>query len=237
MYNRTYEETVLEEALRFERSLQKKSSIIQRKSKKVQTKINDKIPEKVHRIVTDSIKGMIQTALTTSTYIYPIKVEETWTLQERERRIMDRLKKYKNTAAMEGAGTGAGGFWLSMADFPLLLSIKMKFLFDTAQIYGLNVKTYEERVFLLYVFLLAFSSDTKRREVVGKIKAWEKEKSKWGEQDWKTLQLEYRDTLDFVKVLQMIPGFGAVVGFFANAKLLEQLGETALNAYRIRLLS
>jgi hypothetical protein len=237
MHEQTYEKVIMEEALRFEKSIQKSSSIIQRSSKKLQTRINNKIPERVHQVVTDSIKGMIHTTLTSSKYIYPISVMEEWTLQERERLIKGRLKQYKKTAAIEGAGTGIGGIWLSLADFPLLLGIKMKFLFDTARLYGYDVNNYEERIFLLYVFLLAFSSDEKRREVLDKVKGWENEKSKWDEHDWKVLQLEYRDTLDFVKMLQMIPGFGAVVGCFANAKLLEQLGETALNAYRLRLLN
>jgi len=37
-------------------------------------------------------------------------------------------------------------------------------------------------------------------------------------------------------MFQMIPGIGAVVGAFANYNLLDQLGETAMNSYRLRLM-
>jgi hypothetical protein len=33
---------------------------------------------------------------------------------------------------------------------------------------------------------------------------------------------------------QLIPGIGAVVGLVVNYKLLEKLGKTAMNAYRMR---
>ena len=30
--------------------------------------------------------------------------------------------------------------------------------------------------------------------------------------DWQQLQQEYRDTIDFRKMLQLVPGIGAIVG-------------------------
>ena len=55
--------------------------------------------------------------------------------------------------------------------------------------------------------------------------------------DWREFQQEYRDHIDFVKMLQLVPGIGAVVGALANYNLLDQLGETAKNCYRLRLLN
>ena len=49
-------------------------------------------------------------------------------------------------AAAEGAGTGAGGILLGLADFPLLLTIKIKFLFDAATLYGFDTSKQEERL-------------------------------------------------------------------------------------------
>ena len=46
----------------------------------------------------------------------------------------------------EGAGTGAGGILLGLADFPLLLTIKIKFLFDVATLYGFDTSNKEERL-------------------------------------------------------------------------------------------
>ena len=92
------------------------------------------------------------------------------------------MTAFQKTALVEGAGTGAGGILLGLADFPLLLSIKMKFLFEAAAIYGFNTKEYEERLFILHVFQLAFSSDEIRRETLAEIENWEDTKAtlwKW----------------------------------------------------------
>ncbi|WP_181349227.1 EcsC family protein [Thalassobacillus sp. CUG 92003] len=231
-----YEEQALKEALRSAKSMEKRSSVVKRTSKRIQTTINRKIPDHVHTVVTEAIRNMIELSLTSSKYIHHVDVDSSWSLKEREDHLKERLTQYKRTAALEGAGTGAGGFWLGVADFPLLLSIKMKFLFDIAQLYGFDVHRYEERMFIIHVFMLAFSSDHKRVETLGIIRNWETEREKWQELDWKSLQQEYRDTIDLVKLFQIIPGIGAVVGYFANGKLLEQLGETAQMSYRLRLL-
>ena len=66
---------------------------------------------------------------------------------------------------MEGAATGAGGILLGLADFPLLIAIKIKLLFEIASLYGHSVNDYKERVFLLHIFELAFSSAKHRRNV------------------------------------------------------------------------
>ena len=84
---------------------------------------------------------------------------------------------------VEGAGTGAGGILLGLADFPLLLSIKMKFLFEAAAVYGFNTKEYEERLFILHVFQLAFSSDEIRKETLKVMEHWDERKQVLVEMD------------------------------------------------------
>ncbi|HEU4470063.1 MAG TPA: EcsC family protein, partial [Flavisolibacter sp.] len=53
--------------------------------------------------------------------------------------------------------------------------------------------------------------------------------------DWRSFQQEYRDYIDLAKMAQLVPGIGAVVGVIVNYKLLNKLGKTAMNAYRMRL--
>jgi hypothetical protein len=53
--------------------------------------------------------------------------------------------------------------------------------------------------------------------------------------DWPNFQQEYRDYIDLAKLAQLIPGIGAVVGLVVNYRLLEKLGVTAMNAYRMRM--
>ena len=52
--------------------------------------------------------------------------------------------------------------------------------------------------------------------------------------DWRRFQQEYRDYIDLAKMAQMLPLIGAPVGMIVNYRLLDRLGETAMNAYRMR---
>ncbi|MCQ6273406.1 EcsC family protein [Bacillus sp. V3B] len=229
-----YEEKAYEEVLTWRRKMLKRSKMIQRFSKQVQLKINEKIPTKAHEMITDAIKNFVKVTLTGSQITTKKNQVVDLSLEERDKLFDEKLSTYRKTAVIEGAGTGAGGILLGMADFPLLLSIKMKFLFEAANIYGFDTKEYEERIFMLQVFQLAFSSSEKRRETMDIIENWEERKADLMELDWQEFQQEYRDHIDFVKMLQLVPGIGAVVGAYANYNLLDQLGEAAKNSYRIR---
>lgn len=231
-----YELKVYDDIQDWKRKLLKRSNIIQRVSKKAQEKINEKIPEKAHQIITDSIKNMVKVTLTGSGLTTKIEEYRNVSLEEQDKLLVEKMAFYRKTATIEGAGTGAGGIFLGLADFPLLLSIKMKFLFEAASIYGYNTKEYEERLFILHIFKLAFSSEEKRKETLAIIENWDVRKKEIVDMDWREFQQEYRDYIDFVKMLQLVPGIGAVVGAYANYNLLDHLGETAQNAYRLRIL-
>lgn len=239
-----YETQVAEELSRWKRRLEKRPSMVGRYTKGLQMKMNKLVPEKVHNVVTGSIKNMIHATLVGSEYTTKKQPEQALSLKEREEKVYDMMKSYKRTAALEGAGTGAGGILLGMVDFPLLLSIKMKFLFDTASAYGYDVRDYRERLYVLYLFQLAFAREEKRPILIEKLEQWELEKEKLPEKeeylatfDWKAFQLDYRDYIDLPKMLQLIPGVGAIVGAVANYHFIDILGETAMNGYRIRWLS
>ena len=142
---------------------------------------------------------------------------------------------------MEGGITGAGGILLGLADFPILIGIKIKLLFDIASLYGFDVADYKERVYILHIFELAFSSHEHRRNVYLKMTNWN-EKSKnlpadINQFDWRSFQQEYRDYIDLAKMAQLIPVIGAPVGFVVNNRLIKKLGVTAMNAYRMRLIN
>ncbi|WP_338451339.1 EcsC family protein [Niallia oryzisoli] len=231
-----YEVRAYQEIQAWKQRILKRPKMVQRFTKQVQVKINEKIPDKAHEVITDAIKNFVKMTLTGSQLMTRKSDETHLSLAERDRLLTEKLSTYRRTAVIEGAGTGAGGILLGLADFPLLLSIKMKFLFEAATIYGFDTKEYEERIFMLQVFKLAFSSAEKRAETMEIIEAWEERKAELIELDWQEFQQEYRDHIDFVKMLQLVPGIGAVVGAFANYNLLDQLGETAQNCYRLRLL-
>lgn len=231
-----YERKAYEEVLAWRLKMMKRSGIFNRVSKQAQNKINSWIPEKVHQIITDSIKNMVKVTLFGSDITTKKRIGTEMSLYQRDKLMKEKHNAYRKTAVIEGAGTGAGGILLGAADFPLLLSIKMKFLFEAAAIYGFDTKKYDERLFLLHVFQLAFSSEDKRRETLFLIENWEEQKGKLVDMDWHAFQQEYRDHIDLIKMFQLIPGFGAIFGAYANYNLMDQLAETAMNAYRLRVM-
>ena len=218
--------------------MRKKPSIISKASKGLQNKFNNVIPEKYHKMLTSAIKNMIKFVLLGSEIATkpPYGILD---LEEKESLVKEKILTYKRTAMIEGAGTGAGGFVMSLADFPLLLSIKIKLLYDVASIYGFDVRDYKERLYILHIFELAFSSQENINKVFSKMERWEEYSSSLPNDinyfDWRKFQQEYRDYIDIAKLMQMLPAIGALVGAYVNSKLLDKLGETAINSYRMRL--
>lgn len=208
-------------------------------AKNIQTKINNLIPEKVHQAITFAIEKMVKGVLfgaqytTASPTLYG-------SFQLREARVKQLINTYKKTASIEGMITGAGGVLMGVADFPALIAIKVKMLFDIAATYGYDVRQYKERLFLLTVFQLAFSSHKHRMDVYNRLASWEIYADGLPDEidnfDWRTFQLEYRDYIDLAKMAQLVPVIGAAVGAVVNYRLLEQLGSTAMNSYRMRML-
>ena len=209
-------------------------------SKRIQTKINTWIPEKVHRVVTSTMKQMIKAVLFTAKYS-TAKANTDASFEHAEQMVQERIAFYKNTAAIEGGITGAGGILLGLADFPILLSLKLKLLFDIAALYGFDVNDYKERVYILHIFELTFSSHIHRKKIYLKMADWETYSKTLPEDinlfDWRPFQQEYRDYIDLAKMAQLVPVIGAPVGFIANYGLVKKLGTTAMNAYRMRIFS
>jgi len=235
----TYERKVKKELAAWQTMMQKPPSRSGAATKRVQIRINKIIPEKVHRVVTKAIKeltrGVIFGAGFTTSHKYAIH-----DLHATEDIVKERINFYTSSAAAEGAITGFGGFLSGMADLPLWLTLKMKMLFEIASHYGIDIHDFKERIFLLHVFQLAFSSQKHRNKVYEFIADWENQKELLPEDihqfDWRTFQLEYRDHIDLAKLLQLIPGIGAVVGAYINHRFTNRLGNTAMNAYRMRIL-
>lgn len=232
-----YEEQVIQELKAWQEQMLLPPSLLNRLARRMQEKINSYIPEKIHRAVTTAIKQMIRAVLFGAERTTR-KIEAGLPLQLQETLVLDQIKFYKRTAAAEGGITGAGGILLGFADFPLLLGLKLKMLYDIAAYYGYSVEDYRERLYLLYIFQLAFSSQEQRRQVYLQMVNWDKQKGHLPDDihqfDWRTFQQEYRDYIDLAKMAQLIPVIGAPVGAIVNYRLLDKLGTTAMNAYRMR---
>src|SRR5829696_736986 len=171
-----YEQTAFEELSRWQKQMHRRPSLLNRLSKNVQTKINSWIPEKVHKAITVAIKQMIRGVLFGAKITSGTALPDVG-LQEREIVIQKKIDIYRKTAAVEGGITGAGGLLLGLADFPILIGIKIKLLFDIAALYGFDGDDYKERVYLLHIFELAFSSHAHRKTIYLKMEDWD-QKSK-----------------------------------------------------------
>lgn len=215
----------------------KKPGFINKLTKSTQEGINSLIPEKVHQVITYAVEKMVKGVLFGTIYITPSPLY-AMTLEERENKVRKIIKIYQNTASAEGAITGAGGILFGLADFPAFLTIKMKMLFEIAAAYGHDVKQFEERLYLLYIFKLTFSSQETRNKTLSLLENWQDYISKLpadvSDFDWRDFQLEYRDYLDLVKLAQLVPIIGAGVGAVANYQLANKLGINAMQCYRLR---
>jgi hypothetical protein len=234
----SYEKNIAVDLKRWQKQMLRNPSILNRVSKSLQTRINKLIPEKIHVGLTTVLKQMIRLVLfgAEHTTLNPLPEK---TLEARESAVLQRIEFYMKTAAVEGGITGAGGLFLGLADFPVLIGIKIKLLFDIASIYGFNIKDYKERVYILHIFELAFSSDAYRKKIYLQMNDWDVKSRELPEDinqfDWRNFQQEYRDYIDLAKMIQLVPLIGAPVGAFVNYRLIRKLGSTAMNAYRMRI--
>jgi len=235
-----YQQKVLLELATWQKQMLHRPSLFNWLSKEVQTKVNSWIPEKVHQAITTTLKQMIRGVLFSATYTTAKPLSyESW--EACEAAVQQKIELYRTTAAVEGGITGAGGILLGLADFPILIGIKIKLLFEIASTYGFNIEDYKERLYLLHIFELAFSSHVHRRNIYLKMVDWDQKSKELPEDihqfDWRNFQQEYRDYIDLAKMAQLVPVIGAPVGAVVNYRLIQKLGLTAMNAYRMRLLN
>jgi len=235
-----HQENITIELQFWKKKMLEKPSLFNKLTTNVQRKINSYIPEKIHKAITAAIRPMVKTVLFGSTYTTSALPPPEMSLIHREALVKQKIENYCKTGAAEGGITGAGGFLMSMADFPILIGIKMKLLFEIASLYGFDVKDYKERLYILHIFQLAFSSKQGSREVFLRMENWDEKlhvlPDKADHFDWQTFQQEYRDYIDLAKLAQLLPVVGAAVGAVANYQLIKKVGFTAMQAYRMRLL-
>ncbi|WP_194974032.1 EcsC family protein [Aquiflexum lacus] len=232
-----YEEIAFAELTAWLFKTKQRPSIFNKLTKSTQNGINNLIPEKIHKVITYAIKKMVKGVLFGTKFITPQPLIEN-RLELREFKVKKIIKIYKNSASAEGAITGAGGILMGFADFPAFLTIKMKMLFEIAAAYGYDVKKLDERLFLLHIFKLTFSSQETRKKTLAIIENWDEYiktiPADIEQFDWREFQLEYRDYMDLAKLAQLIPIIGAGVGAIANYNLANKLGNIAMQCYRLR---
>lgn len=238
-----YLQSIYEEVAAWEQE-QSEDWFFNRWSRSLQKKIDSMIPEIVHEKLAKAVEATIK-SIANGVSLIPQKKElllNDLSFQEREEKAQEAIKLYKRVAMVEGAGTGAGGFVLSAIDFPALIAIKFKLLQELANVYGHDIQQFEERMFIIKIFQLAFSGDISRKKIYEELKYWGEKKqeiSKTTYEDvmaWREFYAEYRESIELRKLLQFIPGLGAIVGAWANQSILDDVAHTAVQVYRMRYL-
>lgn len=227
-----YDKQIKKELERWYAELVKKAGVLERASSGIQKKTQQLMPQKVQNTITSAVEVMVETMLNGSGLLSVKEDTSDLSLAESDYLVLNIFRKYQKTATIQGAGFGLGGIVLGMADLPVLMGIKLKFMFDTAKLYGYNPERPDERLYLLHVFQLAFSGKEHGPQVFRKLEHWDKQEHLV--MDWERFQIEYRDYLDLAKMLQLLPVVGSVAGGTANYKLMRQLCRTAMNCYRLR---
>jgi hypothetical protein len=232
-----YEDNARRELAAWRNKLSQPPGPMDAAAKHMQATVNRLIPEKVHAAITKAIEGLTRGIVTGADWLTAEPLTGAG-LEERERRVTAASEAWRIAAAAEGGVTGAAGFLGSAADFPALLALKFKLLVETAALYGHDAKDWRERLYILWVFQLAFSSGASRIEQLQRLADWDKNLAALPagpeDFDWRRFQQEYRDHIDLAKLVQMLPVVGAPVGALVNFNLMQKLAETAKGAYRMR---
>lgn len=234
-----YQKVILDEMKKWQEDMVAPPSLFGELTRKTQSRINRFIPEKIHKAMTATIKQITKAVIFGAGFTTR-EPRRFASVEELENEVRDRIKVYRTTAAAEGGITGAGGILLGIADFPLWLTLKMKLLFEIATHYGYDTRDFRERLYILHIFQLTFSDQHRRNHLYPLMADWKRESEKISDInhfDWRTFQIEYRDYIDLVKLLQLIPGIGAPIGALVNHRLTNKLGTMAMNAYRLRMVN
>lgn len=101
-----YEQMALSELVSWKKKIAKKSGMLERMSKKAQIKVNSYIPNRVHKVIADSIKSMVDAVLSGSKYMSKEKNVILLSLQQKEEWVAETIAAYRKTAVIEGVGTG-----------------------------------------------------------------------------------------------------------------------------------
>lgn len=229
-----YEKHVEKELNRWHNDIIKSAGVFERTSKGIQKQTQKLVPKKMQNTITVTVEKMVRTILFGSDLLTIKEDASGLSLAEQDYLVQEQFHIYMKTAVTQGIGFGAGGILLGLADLPVLMGIKIKFMFDSAKLYGYDTDGQNERLFLLYVFQLAFSSREHRMDVFRILQDWDD--ICHPPVDWEKFQIEYRDYLDIAKLLQLMPVIGSVAGGTANYKLMNRLKENVMNCYRMRIL-
>ena len=215
----------------------KNANFLDRTADRIQKVFQNLMPSQINAAITKGMEGFTRVVMSGSGIMLP-KTEGDVSIEDAEALAEKAIQNYVHMGMISGAGTSAGGILTGLLDLPLLMSFKIKLIFEIGSHYGYDLKDPRERYYALLIFSEAFSSPVRKKEHLQALIEFESKRETLKEPlekiDWKGFQQEYRDYIDLAKLLQFIPGIGIVIGAGVNRQLMLQLGKTATKAYELR---
>jgi len=96
-----YTKQVEQDLLFWKRKMLKRSGFISRTSKKAQVKMNALIPDRIHKVMTESIKNMVKVTLTGSNITTNKRQAFGLSIFEKDALFKEKLTVYRRTAVNE----------------------------------------------------------------------------------------------------------------------------------------
>ena len=126
------------------------------------------------KVLTETIRMMVQTISAGSNFIKPKLKETNWSLQRRDDEVRKKWMSIK-IAAAEGAGTEQAVFSLALLTFRCCSALKLNF-YSMQQHCTDLIRAIKKSAFYPSRFQLAFSSDEHRKEIWKAIETWDTKK-------------------------------------------------------------
>ena len=200
---------------------------------------NERVPKNVEDMIVSAVKELVQNVLSDSIYTPDFGDTSGLSLAERDYLVLRQYERYKNAVikiSTIGDDTilGCQNYLLNLTDFPALLEIQKNFLFDCTELYGNDVNEQNERLFLLYIFLSAFTKNDYRAACYEVL-------IKWGERQCPDVApdeaaKEYFFGMDLSNIPIAEPSDSEPSEVIINTGLwlMERLNKYAMNACRLR---
>lgn len=216
------------------------------------------VPDAAIRGVLDFSSTAAEWLTDTDDVIRDAKVDAITELAHKDLELSDELADEIHNwaigfAAAEGAGTGAIGVAGIALDIPAIITLALRTIHKIGVCYGFEVKTKEDRDFVLAILAASGSNDmnekvaaltTLRTIEVNIVKqSWKKMAQKAAEDKLcqeaaiigvKNLAKQLGINLTKRKALQAIPAIGAAVGSSVNGWYIKEVGWAARRAFQER---
>jgi hypothetical protein len=150
----------------------------------------------------------------------------------------DRLSRRVGTmaqglATVEGAATGAGGVWTTLADVPLLFALCLRTIIKTGHCYGYPLDRPSDKAWVLGALAVALSNSSEQRSLLlGRLRDIEELLIDEVQED--VLVQETASLLTQMEIFEDIPVFGAATGALLNLAVAHRTDVTARHLFQER---